>query len=144
MTDMSPRELARRITLISAKPLVTDGYERALRARGLFNAEEVWYKSQKEHWLGWLAEYDGPGGYNRKNWRGRSAEFVYNHLGNPVMLLWLAEVAGVPKAKLLSARRAAFSVRLHRASHCAVLRKIIPWQVVEDRLKTKVARNAQV
>jgi hypothetical protein len=95
---------------------------------------ELWYTSQKEHWLVWLAQYDGPGAYNRKNWRGRSAEFVYNHIGNPVMLLWLAEVAGVPKAKLLTAKRAALSARLHRASHCGVLRKIIPWQIIEHRL----------
>src|SRR5258706_9307900 len=55
----------------------------------------------------WLSEYNGPGAYSRKAWRGRSAEFVYNHIGCPPMLLWLAEVTGLPKAKLLAAKRAA-------------------------------------
>jgi hypothetical protein len=60
--------------------------------------------------MGWLSEYNGPGAYSRKAWRGRSAEFVYNHIGCPPMLLWLAEVTGLPKAKLLAAKRAAFQL----------------------------------
>ena len=39
----------------------------------------TWYRSQEEHWRGWLADYDGPGYYNRKDCN-RSAEFVYNHI----------------------------------------------------------------
>ena len=27
----------------------------------------TWYRSQEEHWRGWLADYDGPGYYNRKD-----------------------------------------------------------------------------
>src|ERR1700730_18663876 len=27
-------------------------------ARGIWSANGVWYTSQKEHWLGWLSEYD--------------------------------------------------------------------------------------
>src|SRR5262245_45052949 len=48
----------------------------------------VWYKTQQEHWLGWLREYSGPGAYGRGNWK-RSAEFVYNHIVNPQMLVYL-------------------------------------------------------
>ena len=25
----------------------------------------VWYKTQHEHWLGWLSNYNGPGANNR-------------------------------------------------------------------------------
>jgi hypothetical protein len=25
-----------------------------------------WYKTQKEHWLGWLGEYDSSGAFGRK------------------------------------------------------------------------------
>ena len=25
----------------------------------------VWYRTQKEHWLGWLSQYEGPGAYGR-------------------------------------------------------------------------------
>lgn len=27
----------------------------------------AWYDTQKEHWLGWLADYDGPGYYGRQH-----------------------------------------------------------------------------
>jgi hypothetical protein len=36
---------------------------------------EVWYRAKKEHWLGWLGAYDGPGAYERANWN-RSPGFV--------------------------------------------------------------------
>lgn len=44
-------------------------------------------------WIGWLRGYDGPGYYNRANW-DRDARFVYQHLNNGPMIVWLNEVAG--------------------------------------------------
>jgi hypothetical protein len=134
MTEMTPKELASKIKKLKAKPLAAAQYERELVARGIWSANGVWYTSQKEHWLGWLSEYDGPGAYDRKTWRGRSAEFVYNHIQSPSMLVWLAEAVGVSKAKLQLARRSALSGPHNKASHCAMLRAIIPWQDVEGRL----------
>jgi hypothetical protein len=37
----------------------------------------AWYRSQKEHWLGWLAEYDGPGAYGRSAKTPRDAQYAY-------------------------------------------------------------------
>ena len=65
--------------------------------------------SQKQHWIGWLREYTGPGYYGRKN-RHQSAEFVYNHIVCPPMVLWLGEVTGVQRDESLEAKRAALSV----------------------------------
>lgn len=56
----------------------------------------VWYRNQKEHWLGWLAEYNGPGAYGRKN-SNRDAKFIYNHFQCSPGLLWLAEASGVDR-----------------------------------------------
>ena len=39
----------------------------------------AWYTSQKQHWLGWLRDYSGPGAYGRKAKAARGARFVYNH-----------------------------------------------------------------
>lgn len=103
-------------------------------ARGIWSANGVWYTSQKEHWLGWLSEYDGPGAYDRKTWRGRSAKYIYNHIQSPSMLIWLAEAIGISKAKLKLARCSALSGPHNKASHCAKVRKIIPWQEIEGRL----------
>jgi len=53
----------------------------------------VWYTTQKEHWLGWLHEYDGPGAYGRIPGKQRDAKFAYNHIVEPKMLLWLIEAS---------------------------------------------------
>jgi len=134
MTEMSPRVLSQKIRKLRVKSPITASYGRELIALGVWHDEGVWYTSQKEHWLGWLSEYDGPGAYDRKNWKGRSAEFTYNHIGCPPMLLWLAEAAGVSKTKLLAAKRSALSARRNRATHCAMIRRTIPWSAIEERL----------
>ena len=127
MTEMTPKELASKIKKLKAKPLGATRYEREVVARGIWSANGIWYTSQKEHWLGWLSEYDGPGAYDRKTWPGRSAKYVYNHIQSPSMLLWLAEAIGISKTKLQLARRSALSGPHNKASHCAKVRKIIPW-----------------
>jgi hypothetical protein len=132
---MTPKALRTKINKLQIAAPVTESYGRALTVREIWSDKEVWYSSQKVHWMGWLAEYDGPGYYGRKSWNGRTAEFVYNHIGNPSMLLWLAEAAGIPKKDLLAAKRSALSGRRNRVSHCALIRKAIPWPVVEDRLR---------
>lgn len=101
---------------------------------------KVWYRSQKEHWLGWLGEYDGPGYYGRANWN-RSARFIYNHIMCPPMLLWLAEASGVRRDLLAKARDNVMSVGT-RAAGCRVLREAIPWEVVAVALSTKSARRS--
>ncbi|WP_434480819.1 hypothetical protein [Gemmatimonas sp.] len=53
----------------------------------------VWYLTQKEHWLGWLGEYDGPGGYSRTSTRKRDAKYAYN----PCCELADARVADKPQ-----------------------------------------------
>lgn len=50
-----------------------------------------WYKTQKQHWLGWLGEYHGPGYYGRKPQTPRNARHAYNHIMCPEMLLYLIE-----------------------------------------------------
>jgi len=127
---MTPRGLSRRIRNCPAQPPVTTSFERALMARRQWNAKGVWYKSQKEHWLGWLSEYDGPGFYNRQNAK-RSAQFVYNHINCAPMVLWLGEASGISKTKVFKAKRAALSAGSALSSQCAAIRKVIPWRMIE-------------
>jgi hypothetical protein len=131
---MTPRSLSRKISGLRTKAPITASYARALTRLGIWSDEGVWYGTQKEHWLGWLSQYDGPGAYGRKTWSGRSAEFVYNHINCPPMLLWLAEAAGVSKRNVLAAKRSALSARRIRGTHCAVIRRAIPWPMIGERL----------
>lgn len=132
---MTPKSLRSRIAKLNVAAPVTESYARALEFREIWTSEGVWYKSQKEHWLGWLEQYDGPGAYGRKTHGGRTAEFVYNHINCPPMLLWLAEAAGVSRKELLVARKRALAGPPQRGSHCAVLRKVISWSAIEEKLR---------
>ncbi len=69
-----------------------------------------WYRTQKEHWLGWLLDYHGPGYYKRTSRKKRNARFAYNHIVNYEMLLWLMRAAGVPRRLAKDARTACAKV----------------------------------
>lgn len=93
----------------------------------------VWYTTQKEHWLGWLREYDGPGAYGRIPGKQRDAKFAYNHVVEPKMLLWLIEAAGVSKDLVEAAQRAsAEGTSLMQKS--GAIRRVVPWTVLYDAI----------
>jgi len=133
---MTPKQLAAKVQKFRERPPITGSFERTLRERGTWGRKPVWYRSQREHWLGWLSEYAGVGYYGRKS-RGLSAEFAYNHIMCPPMLLWIAEASGVAKKKVLQAKDAALSARPTLASQCAAIRKSIDWGEIELRLERK-------
>jgi len=133
---MTPRQLAAKIRKLRARVPMTDEFERVLTRSGIWSRSRASYTSQKQHWLGWLSEYDGPGYYGRKNSR-RSADFVYNHIVCPPMVLWLVEASGIPKAKVAEAKQAAMSARPHLPAQSAAIRKIIPWKIIEVRLEKR-------
>jgi hypothetical protein len=92
-----------------------------------------WYKTQKEHWLGWLREYDGPGAYDRLVTKKRNAQFAYNHIVESKMLLWLIQAAGVKKNLVKLAKSACDqATTMHQKS--AAIRKHVSWDVLERAL----------
>jgi hypothetical protein len=93
----------------------------------------VWYRSQKEHWLGWLSEYAGPGAYGRKVLGERRARVMYGRIVNYQMLTWLAAAAGVDPVLVARAREAAESAVTLQARSAAV-RRIVPWDTVAAAL----------
>lgn len=95
-----------------------------------------WYRTQKEHWIGWLEEYDGPGAYDRKATSPTDAKRVYNRIVEYRMLLWLAEAAGVDPSKVREARsQAATATSLQQAS--GRVRRLIPWEDVQAALAAR-------
>src|SRR5687768_2740040 len=92
-----------------------------------------WYQTQKEHWLGWLDEYHGPGAYNRQVNEKRDAKYAYNHIVNHEMLLWLIRASKVNptlvKAALSSSKRAPTMQEKSSA-----IRKHVPWEEVRSSL----------
>jgi len=86
----------------------------------------VWYTTQKEHWLGWLREYDGPGAYGRISGQNRDAKYAYNHIVCPEMLLWLIEAAGV-RRDLVENARAAYQAGTTMMQKSGAIRRCVPW-----------------
>jgi hypothetical protein len=96
-----------------------------------------WYTTQKEHWDGWLREYHGVGAYGRVPGLRRDASFVFNHIVEPEMLLWLIAAAGVGPPTVESAKRAA-SVERALNQKSAVIRRRVPWELVATALVNSV------
>lgn len=89
----------------------------------------VWYLTQKEHWLGWLGEYDGPGAYGRTSTRRRDARYAYNHIVNWQMLEWLIRAAGADDATN-KAVQAASTHGTMLQEKAAAIRRVVPWESV--------------
>ncbi len=131
---MTPHALRRKIKGFEATPPVTLSFERELTKQGTWRAEGVWYRSQKEHWLGWLSEYDGPGAYGRKTTVTRSAEFAYNHVGCLPMVLWLGEASGIKRSLVNQAKKAGLEASRKLQGKCAAIRNVVPWSKIEESL----------
>lgn len=119
---MTVAELLRTIKRLPADPPVHD--------------PRVWYRTQKEHWIGWLSEYDGPGAYGRKTPTPTNAQSIYNRIVEPKMLLWLAKAAGVDPGRVEEAERQASSATSMMQASGRV-RRLIPWQDVQATLTTR-------
>ena len=128
----TPKWLRRRIKRLPEATPIAAHFEAAIAARK-DRKKDVWYNSQKEHWLGWLGEYDGPGYYDRKTW-DVTAEQVYNRVVNPAMLVWLAEASGVPRSLVEEGSEAALSAPSNMSAQSGAIRRVIPWDLIRQRL----------
>ncbi len=120
--SVSPTWLADAIRRLPSDPPVpsrTQGYNK--------------YTTQKDHWLGWLNPQAGTGTYPRRTGPELTARTVYNRIGEPKMLLWLIEAAGVTPDKVAEAN-ASTTGGPSLASKCAEVRRAVPWLVVAEAL----------
>ena len=128
---MRPKELRHRIKQLDAHTPRYRALELALEEGVGFGG--AWYSSQKEHWLGWLAEYHGPGAYGRKVDPRRDARYVYNHIQCAPMLFWLSEALDMPTVDLDCAFQAVIDAPKRNASQCGALRNVLPWEDVSAK-----------
>lgn len=112
-------DVIRRLPSDEPVPLDTRGYNN--------------YTTQKDHWLGWLDPESGTGTYARKSAPDRDARFVYNHIVEPNMLLWLISASGV-NPDLVQAAKEAAEGPSRLSSKSAAIRRQVPWSVVEAAL----------
>lgn len=129
----SPAWLRRKIKRLPDAGPITLEFEIAIAARK-DRRKDPWYSLQKEHWLGWLREYNGPGYYSRKSW-DVDAEQVYNRVVNPAMLVWLAEASGVDGRLLRTAVAAMLDGPPSMAAQSGCFRKHVQWALIAQRLQ---------
>jgi hypothetical protein len=137
--EMSRQEFAAKIRKLSDAGTVTQQFERELKLADRWTHVPL-HDSRKKDWMIWLDGYQGPTP-KRKEWE-RSAQFIYNHLSCPPMVLWLAEAGGIPKSILIKAKGSALRAQPNRISECAAIREIIPWASIESKL-TLTRRNTK-
>ena len=118
---MSPYSVEKLINVIKKLPVDkevpsgTQGYSR--------------YHSHKAHWLGWLSKKPGAK-YYRQDAPNRGAKFVYNHIMEPKMLLWLITASGVDMKLVTQAEENPAKAK-GMASSCAAIRKIVSWDALD-------------
>ena len=130
---LSPAALRTAIELLDARGPFSEKLTEALAVHRS-KREPVWYQHQKEHWLGWLGAYDGPGAYGRKVHSGRTAEFVYNHIMCPPMILWLGEAVGIGNKVMKQAVTACLEAGRTLPKQCGAIRSHVPWSMIVGRL----------
>jgi len=111
-------EVIKRLPADKEMPNGTQGYSR--------------YRTQKAHWLGWLTKKPGAK-YFRQDAPNRGAKFVYNHIMEPKMLLWLISASGLHSVLVESAKEEAKNKK-SMASSCAAIRKVVSFQTLEKAL----------
>ena len=130
---MTPQQLRKKISRLEEHQPLTTTFEATVAARKT-RRKDPWYGSQKEHWLGWLKGYDGPGHYDRATWEV-SAGAVYNRVVNSAMLLWLCEASGVPRATVTMAATAALEADDTMMAQSGAIRRIYlhAWPIGHSR-----------
>jgi hypothetical protein len=135
---MTPAALLRCIRRLRAHQPLASTYQEHLQEVGAL--APVWYISQKQHWLAWLAEYDGPGFYGRAVTR-RTAEFAYNHVVCPPMVVWLGEAAGVSVLRVRMAIEAGLEAGPTLMGQAGAVRRVLPWGTVGFYLQKAMRRR---
>ena len=112
-------ELIERLPADKEEPVGTQGYNR--------------YRTQKAHWLGWLNSKSTTGTYQRQDAPNRGAKYVYNHIMEPKMLLWLISALGL-QSELVERAKEEAKNKKSMAGSCAAIRRVVPWQTLEKTL----------
>ena len=126
--SMSLDELADHIRSFDAETPIATGLRRRIYPAN----PPTTTSAMRNSWLGWLAEYPKTDAHRRKD-SDRDAKFVYNHLHYVLMLMWLAEEAGVPR-DLLERASVAIPAVAPEPTQAAHFRRVIPWKHLEAAL----------
>ena len=97
-----------------------------------------WYRSQREHWLGWLGYHHHKIYNGGKKPESVDAAKIWNSLACSPMLFWLAESGGASVMLLEGAEQAAITAAAANPKdghpHGRLIREVLPWSLVRDSI----------
>ncbi|MGO9681083.1 MAG: HNH endonuclease [Beijerinckiaceae bacterium] len=96
-------------------------------------------RSYKAMWMQWLTGYEDKR-YGRAN-PNRSAEFIYNALNYPEMIIWLAAASRV-NPQLIREATDATGRKDSRMAQSATLRRLLPWSLIATHLSDATSRSS--
>jgi len=131
--NISAKRLARVLWRAKAHYPVSDSFEHD------WLPGTSWWSSQQEHVCRWLEELNGPGAYGRKGFDSNARDF-YQRFKCAAGLLWVAEAVGVDEDLVREAAEAAAAeagAGKLPATQCAAIRRVIPWDVVADKVRKR-------
>ena len=134
--DISQSALKNYVAAYPATPPRVAALEQRIQIGTGFHRK--WYRSQREHWLGWLEYQDRKALGAGQNPNHLHAKAVWNRLKCSPMMFWLAECAGVSPKLLGQAEEAAVeATRLNPKDgnpHGRLILTVLPWPIVEKAI----------
>lgn len=97
-----------------------------------------WYRSQREHLLGWIVVQECQARMNGKDPLLVDAKGMWGRLKCSPAMFWLAECAGVPDPLLTRAeQQAVAATRINSMDgdpHGKFMREVLPWDIVKNAM----------
>lgn len=133
MSKISIHRLRHFIAGFPASPPRTKALEQSIKIGTGFHNE--WYRSQQEHWLGWLAlktiESENKG-------KLRTSSQIWSTLKCSPMMFWMSEVVGTDPGVLSELEQITISISGQHPQdgnpHGVAFRKLLPWSRIEAAL----------
>lgn len=136
------RDFARKLTALPSETGWQTKTEDALRLGSRY--QNKWYRTQREHWLGWLGDYHTPGAYKRKTASPKDVRAVYNRINHVPMLMWLAEALQVAEDKLQSAYNEVCAAGTTSTAQAGAFRRVIDWSQIDAKLSVVTLSDEQI
>ena len=137
---LSLTELKRHIAAYPAFPPRTYALEQRIRIGVGFH--EKWYRSQKEHQLGWLIVQECQERRKDNDPGNVSPRKMWNRLNCSPSMYWYAEVSGVAPQLLDAAEEAAKRAAETQLAegkkpqdgppHGKLMKQVLPWEIIEE------------
>ncbi|WP_170339676.1 hypothetical protein [Ruegeria arenilitoris] len=132
--NLSLRELSILVCSLPIEHEEVSCVEQAMQVGSEYG--RAWYANQKEHWIGWLADYEGPGAYVKVPNGNVAAENVYRRMVCTPAIFWLvvqsASIGRTATQALVTSILADPNAAMAR--HSAWIRRTVPWDSVQSAL----------